>query len=141
MDSHIEAQYRSSLRWLAVTRAAATLAIVVACFGVFGLAALAAHRRRKELSIRRVLGARSRQLMFSFYREFALLTLIGAILGMPLAYWVAQRWSAEFVYRAAPSPWPFVIGGAALLCVVLATVTLQAARAASSNIAELIRCE
>ncbi len=141
MDSHIEAQYRSYLRWAAIIRAAATLAIVVACFGVFGLTALAAHRRRKELIIRRILGAKSRQLILSFYREFALLALIGAALGMPLAYWFAQRWSAEFVYRAAPSFWPYVIGGAALLGVVLATVTVQAARAASSNVAEIIHCE
>ncbi len=141
MDEHIDAQYRSYERWESIMNKAASLAIVVACFGVFGLTALAIARRRKELGIRKVLGAKSSQLVALLNRDFVLLVAIGNLIAWPLAYYASGQWMANFAYRQSFSLWPFIIGVTALLAIVIATASVQAIRASLTNPTEVLKTE
>ncbi len=141
MDEHIDAQYRTYERWEAIMNRASSLAVIVACFGVFGLTTLAITRRRKELGIRKVLGARSSQLVALLNREFVMLVAIGSLVAWPLAYYAAAKWMANFAYRESFSLWPFVAGVVLLLSIVVITVSFQAMRAATLNPTDAIRCE
>ena len=141
MDAHIAAQYRSYLRWAEIIKDAAILAVVIAGFGVFGLTALALARRRKEIGIRKILGAKAGQLVAMFYREFAALVIIGNLIALPLAYWSVNSWLAGFVYRTSLSPIPFVVGIVLLFGIVILTVSAQALRASTANVAEVVRYE
>ena len=141
MDQHIAAQYRSYEKWENIMKSAASLAVVVACFGVFGLTALAIARRRKELGIRKVLGARSSQLVALLNREFMILVVLGNLIAWPVAYYSVNRWLADFAYRESVSPWPFIFGISLLLGIVIITVSIQALRAAMLNPTDAIRCE
>lgn len=141
MDAHIESQYRAYTRWADIVRDSTLVAVAIAAFGVFGLTALAISRRRKELGIRRILGARTIQLVSMFYREFAVLVVAGNLIAIPIAYWSVQHWLSGFVYRAAISPLPFFMGLALLLGIVIITVSLQAFKASSTNVSEVIRYE
>lgn len=141
MDEHIDAQYRSYERWESIMNKAASLAVIVACFGVFGLTALAIARRRKELGIRKVLGAKSSQLVALLNRDFVLLVAIGNLIAWPMAYYASGQWLANFAYRQAFSLWPFIIGIAALLAIVIATASVQAIRASLTNPTEVLRTE
>ena len=141
MDQHIAAQYRSYEKWENIMRSAASLAVVVACFGVFGLTALAIARRRKELGIRKVLGAKSSQLVALLNREFMILVVLGNLIAWPVAYYSVNRWLADFAYRESVSPWPFIFGISLLLGIVIITVSIQALRAAMLNPTDAIRCE
>lgn len=141
MDQHIEAQYRGFEKWSGIMRSAALLAVAVACFGVFGLTAQAIARRRKELGIRKVLGAHSAQLVALLNREFIVLAAVGNVVSWPLAYYSVNNWLADFAYRESISPWPFVAGIGLLLTIVIVTVSVQALRAATLNPTDAIRCE
>ena len=141
MDEHIAAQYRSYQRWATIMQQAALLAVVVACFGVFGLTALAITRRRKELGIRKVLGARSGQLVTLLNREFVVLAVVGNLIAWPIAYYGVNRWLQGFAYRTPLSLWPFALGIVLLLGIVIVTVSVQTVRASFSNPVEAIRCE
>ncbi len=141
MNEHIEAQYRAYRRWETIMNHAALLAVTVACFGVFGLTALAIARRRKELGIRKVLGAKSSQLVSLLNREFVLLAVVGNLIAWPLAYYAANQWMADFAYRIDFPIWPFIAGIVMLTGIVVATASVQAVRASLANPTDVIRTE
>ncbi len=141
MDEHIEAQYRRFDRWAGIVRSAAALAVIVACFGVFGLTALAVARRRKEIGVRKVLGAKSFQLVTLLNRDFLILVAAANLIAWPLAYFAVGHWLAGFAYRVGFSVWPFALGLTLLLTIVLATASVQSLRAALTNPTEVLRTE
>lgn len=141
MDDHIDAQYRFEHRWWKVVGYASGMAVLVACFGAFGLTSLAVARRRKEIGIRKVLGASGSQIVGLLNREFVWLVVAGNLLAWPAAYYVAQRWLDTFAYRITLSVWPFLLGAAVTLIVVILTVSVQAVRAVLTNPVESLRYE
>ena len=111
----------------------AGLAVVIACLGLFGLATYTAQRRTKEIGIRKALGATVPQIALLLNREFAALVGIGFVVAAPLAYLGMRRWLADFAYRIELGPWVFLGAGALAFIVALATVGVQAIRAARLN--------
>jgi putative ABC transport system permease protein len=111
----------------------AGLAVVIACLGLFGLATYTAQRRTKEIGIRKALGATVPQIALLLNREFAALVGIGFVVAAPLAYLGMRRWLADFAYRIDLGPWVFLGAGALAFIVALATVGVQAVRAARLN--------
>ena len=141
LDAEFDALYRAEERWLAIVRAAAAVAIGVACLGAFGLTALAVARRRKEIGVRKVVGATTRQVVAVFTGEFAKLVVPGCLVAVPLTYLALDRWLQEFAYRVEPGIIHFATAGAVVTALVLAVVTSKAMRAGLANPTDLLRHE
>lgn len=109
-----------------VVGALSAIGVLVACLGLFGLVSFMAERRRKEIGIRKTLGAFESGVVGMLSREFALLVVLTNILGWPVAYYVGTRWLESSAYRAEISLWDFVAAGAAVMAIAMATIGLQA---------------
>ena len=119
----------------------ASLAIIIGCLGLFGLAAFSAQQRTKEVGIRKVLGASAGSVVLMLSREFLSLVAIATLLAWPLAYVVMDRWLAGFAYRVPLGPALFLTGGLTALGIALMTVGYQAMKAAWANPVEALRYE
>jgi putative ABC transport system permease protein len=119
----------------------AGLAILVACLGLFGLAAYAAEARRKEIGVRKVLGASVASVVTLLSKEFVRLVAIAVVVGAPVAYFGVSRWLEAFPSRVELGPGPFLLAGALAVLIALITVSGQALRAATSDPVKSIRME
>ena len=141
LDADLDAQYRAEARAARLVTAFAAVAVVLACLGLVGLATYAAARRRKEISIRKVLGASAAQIVALLGRQFAALVLGALVLGAPVALYGVTRWLEGFAYHAPLSPVPFAWAGGLVLAVALLSVGVQTLRAARTDPARTLRAE
>lgn len=118
-----------------------TLAIIIACLGLFALSAYMAEQRRKEIGIRKVLGATVGQLTGLLSRDFLRLVLISIFIASPLAYWGMHKWLEDYGYRTRIGGWIFVAAAGMVMVIALATISVQAVRAALANPAGSLRSE
>lgn len=118
-----------------------TLAIIIACLGLFALSAYMAEQRRKEIGIRKVLGATVGQITGLLSRDFLGLVLISIFIASPLAYWGMHKWLEDYVYRTRIGAWVFVAAAGMVVVIALATISVQAVRAALANPAGSLRSE
>jgi len=118
-----------------------TLAIIIACLGLFALSAFMAEQRRKEIGIRKVLGATVGQLMGLLSRDFLRLVLISIFIASPLAYWGMHKWLQDYVYRVDIGAWIFIAAAGMVVVIALATISVQAVRAALANPAGSLRSD
>ena len=88
------------------------IAIIIAAFGLFGLAAFTAERRTKEIGIRKVLGASVQQITGLLSKEFILLVMIAIVIASPIAWWAMQAWLQDFAYRIDLTVWIFYLRAA-----------------------------
>lgn len=119
----------------------ASLAILISCLGLFGLASFMAERRSKEISIRRVLGATIFSLWKLLSRDFVILVVIACLIAIPIAYFVLSSWLENYAYHSPISGWVFVVAGLGALVITLLTVSFQAIKAAMANPVESLRNE
>ncbi len=116
-------------------------AILIACLGLFGLAAYAAERRTKEIGVRKVLGASTPGLMALLSKDFLMLVGIAFVIAAPLAYYAMNRWLQDFAYRIDIGVGVFALAGVLAVLIALATVSYQALRAALADPVEALRSE
>jgi putative ABC transport system permease protein len=144
MDERFAAFFQDTLRLGQIMLVFTGLAILVACLGLFALAAFLAEQRRQEIGIRKVLGASSAQILRLLSGEFVKLTAIALLIALPLTFWLLQDWISAYAYRIdlwRTAPW-LALGAALLaLLIAVATVSGQAIRAARVNPAEVLRDE
>ncbi|HVU94767.1 MAG TPA: ABC transporter permease [Puia sp.] len=119
----------------------ASLAILISCLGLFGLAAYTAEQRTKELGIRKVLGASVPGLTGLLSREFLQLVGLSCLIAFPLAAWTMNGWLASYAYRTPIHWWVFAAAGLGALGIALLTVSFQAVRAALANPVKTLRSE
>ena len=117
------------------------LAIIISCLGLFGLASFSAEQRRKEIGIRKVLGASLSSLWFNLSREFVLLVLIAFPIGAFFSWYLVNKWISDFTYRTSLSWWVFVATMVISLIICVATVSWQAIKAALTNPVRNLRSE
>lgn len=141
MDEDYENTFRSERRMGVVLNLFAILAVVIACLGLFGLAAFSAEQRLKELGIRKVMGAKVQQLAVLFSREFMKLVLVAVVIACPVAWYLADIWLSNFAFRTTIDIWVFVLASVSALSIAGATVSYQAIAAASANPVETLRNE
>ncbi len=117
------------------------LAIFISCLGLFGLASFVAEQRRKEIGVRKVLGASVYDLWRLLSKEFALLIIISALIAIPLSWYYSAKWLTKFDYRTSITVWIFLISGLAALMITLLTVSFQTIKAALANPVKSLRSE
>jgi len=119
----------------------ASLAIIISCLGLFGLAAYTAERRTKEIGIRKLLGASASGLAAMLAKEFMQLVALACLIAFPLAWFLMNGWLSNYAYRIAIHWWVFGITGMVALLIALLTVSVQAIRSALSNPVQCLRSE
>lgn len=119
----------------------AILAVVIGCLGLFGLAAFTAERRTKEIGIRKVLGARTRDILQLLVWQFSKPVLIANLIAWPVAWWFMRNWLNGFDTRIALGPMPFVLAGGLALLVAIITIASHAWRVAQQNPVKALRYE
>ncbi|HEV2747410.1 MAG TPA: ABC transporter permease [Allosphingosinicella sp.] len=119
----------------------ALLAVIVACLGLFGLAAFTAERRTKEIGIRKVLGARSRDIVKLLAWQFSKPVMIANLIAWPVAWWVMRDWLNSFDARIDLEPTPFLLAGLMALAIAIGTIAGHAMKVARSNPINALRYE
>jgi putative ABC transport system permease protein len=117
------------------------LAILVCCLGLFGLAALSAQRRTKEIGVRKVLGASVGQIVMMFSTEFIALVAFASFIAWPLAYYMLNDWLANFSFRIGLDVSVFVLSSLLAIVIALITVSYQAWKAAQTNPIDALKYE
>ena len=141
LDEHFNDLYKSDAQMSTVVSIVAGLAILIACLGLFGLSAITAEQRIKEISIRKVLGANHLNILFLFSKKFTLLLGTAFVLTSPLTYWVLNEWLQNFAYRIDVSWTAFVLAAIISLFITLLTLTYHAMKTANSNPVEALQYE
>ena len=119
----------------------AILAVVIACLGLFGLAAFTAERRTKEIGIRKVFGATVRHIVQLLAWQFSKPVIIANLIAWPVAWWVMRDWLNSFDERIALTPTPFVLAGLLALVIAIGTITGHAVKVARANPIHALRYE
>ncbi|HYG47943.1 MAG TPA: ABC transporter permease [Allosphingosinicella sp.] len=119
----------------------ALLSVVVGCLGLFGLAAFTAERRTKEIGIRKVLGARSRDIVRLLVWQFSKPVIIANLIAWPVAWWVMRGWLNGFDARIPLGPTPFLLAAMLALVIAIGTIAGHAFRVARSNPIHALRYE
>jgi len=117
------------------------LAILIACLGLFGLAAFTTQQRTKEIGIRKILGASVSGIVCLLSKDFLKLVLIANLIAWPIASYAMNPWLQSFAYRINPNISPFILSGLIALFIALLTVSYQAIKAARANPVEALRYE
>ena len=141
LDERFEQMYVSEARAGTLFTIFAGLAILIACLGLFGLAAFTAQSRTKEIGVRKVLGASVPGLVALLSKDSLKLVGIAFVVAVPLAYVAMTRWLEDFAYRVAIEPGVFVLTGALVLLIALATVSYQSIKAALADPVKSLRYE
>jgi len=141
LDSHFELLYRSDQQMSAVVTIMASLAILISCMGLFGLAAITTEKKTKEIGIRKVLGATETQITVLLSKNFTWLIIISFVAVSPITYWLLSGWLESFAYRVDIGVMIFVVAGASIIIITLLTISFQSIRAAMMNPVNSLRSE
>lgn len=141
VDEELNKFYKSEQRWSAIIGWAGGISIFLACLGLFGLAALAAINRTKEIGIRKVLGATVGNVVNLLSKDFLKLIGIALLIATPVAWYFMHKWLQDFAYRIGISWMVFFITGLCVVAIALITISFQAIKAAFANPVKSLRSE
>jgi len=141
LDDTFDAMYRSEIRLGKIFNAFALVAIFVACLGLFGLASYSTEQRKKEIGIRKVLGAKIKDIIGLLGKETTLLIITSQIIALPLAYVMMSSWLSNYADRIVISAWLFVASSITILFIAWATISYQSVKAAVMNPVNSLRSE
>jgi putative ABC transport system permease protein len=141
LDDAISKMYEADNRWQKTIQASSFFAIFIACMGLFGLSAINAINRTKEIGIRKVLGASVKDIAATLSSGFVTIITIAIIVATPLTYWIMSRWLEDFAYRIHINWWMFAAAGAIAFTIALVTTSFQTIRAAVVNPVDSLRTE
>jgi ABC-type antimicrobial peptide transport system permease subunit len=141
LDKNIERLYAQERKTALMGFIFCVLAIFVACLGLFGLAAFTAEQRKKEIGVRKVLGASVLGIAQMLSKDFLKLVLVAVIIAFPIAFWLMTNWLQDFAYRVTIGWTVFAIAGILAIFIALFTVSFQAISAAVANPVKSLRTE
>lgn len=141
LDENLNKFYAADERRGRLVAYAGVLAIALACLGLFGLSALAAANRVKEIGVRKVLGAGVASLTGLLASDFLRLVLLAVVIASPIAYYLMRKWLDDFAYHIPLSAWMFVLAGALAILIAMMTVSYQGIKAALANPANSLKNE
>jgi len=141
LDEDYQRQYETEVHVATLAKYFSGLAIVISCLGLFGLAAFTAERRRKEIGIRKVVGASVSRIALMLSTEFLRLVAIAILIAFPLSWWAMNQWLQGFAYRIDVGTDVFLLAAISVLLITLLTIGFQAIRAALANPVKSLRSE
>lgn len=141
VDDQFNEMFKSEMLTGKLAWVFAVLAIFISCLGLFGLATYMAEQRRKEIGIRKVLGATVPAIMGLLSKDFLKLVGIAVLVAFPVAWWAMHNWLQQYDYRIRIGGWVFVIAAALAALVALLTISFQSVRAAIANPVKSLRTE
>lgn len=141
LDEHFNDQYKADQRFGQVFGLFTSLAILVACLGLFGLASFTTLQRTKEIGIRKVLGASVTNILSLLYKEFALLLLIAFCIAAPIAWFTTSDWLQNYAFRINMHWTFFALPFITIIAIALITVSFQSIKAAVTNPVKSLRTE
>lgn len=141
LSESYQAIYRNDSKTAQLVSIFSGLAVILACFGTFGLASFSALRRQKEVSVRKVLGASRLSIVNLLAKEFLWLVAISLLFAFPLCYWLVEDWLASFNERISQHGLIYVAAAVVVAAITWLTVASIAYRAASQRPADVLRCE
>jgi putative ABC transport system permease protein len=141
LDDRLNKQYMAEERTGIIFASFASLAILIACFGLFAMAMLTFNQRLKEISIRKVLGASVSGLIFLLLNDFTKLILIAILIATPVAWWMMDRWLDNFIYQVGIHPMVFVISSLILLVISWITLSYFTLKTSRINPTETLKIE
>lgn len=140
-DEEFENIYRTDHKASVLVLIFSLLTILISCLGLYGLAAFTAEHRRKEIGIRKVLGASIAGIVGLLSKDFLKLVFIAILIASPVAWWAMNKWLEEFAYRINIGWWMFAAAGAIALVIAFFSIGFRSASAASSNPVKALRTE
>ncbi|QDK77916.1 FtsX-like permease family protein [Spirosoma sp. KCTC 42546] len=141
LDENFSQQYKAEQKQGEVLLTFTLLAVLIACLGLFGLAAFAAEQRTKEIGVRKVLGASVMSIVTMLSKDFLKLVLISIVIASPLAWYAMNQWLQGFAYKADITWWIFAVSGLIAIVIALLTVSFQSVKAALTNPVKSLRSE
>jgi putative ABC transport system permease protein len=141
LDDRLNKQYMAEERTGIIFASFASLAILIACFGLFAMAMLTFNQRLKEISIRKVLGASVSGLIFLLLNDFTKLIIIAILIATPVAWWMMDRWLDNFIYQVGIHPMVFVISSLILLTISWITLSYFTLKTSRINPTETLKSE
>jgi putative ABC transport system permease protein len=141
LDEDFQKNYATEDRRAAMVGFFTTIAIVISCLGLFGLAAFSAEQRTKEIGIRKVLGASVSSIVGLLSKDFIKLVVIALFMAAPIGWYFMNKWLQDFAYRIDIGWWVFIVAGAFAILIAFATISLHAVKAALTNPTRNLRTE
>ncbi|MEM8524131.1 MAG: ABC transporter permease [Bacteroidota bacterium] len=141
LDDDFQSLYAAESRVAVLSRFFAGIAILISCLGLFGLAAFTANRKKKEIGVRKVLGASVSNIILLITKDFTRLVLVAILIGVPIAYHLTSNWLNNFSYHINLNIGFFLVAAAIVVIIAWLTVGSQAIRAALLNPKEVINEE
>jgi putative ABC transport system permease protein len=141
LDKNFEAKHATEKRIGLIFLLFTSLAIFIACLGLFGLATFTAEQRTKEIGIRKVLGATVTEITIMINQDFMRLVGIANLFAWPIAWWLMNSWLEEFAFRISFPWWVFIVAGTLTLVIAFLSISFQAVRAARGNPVKSLRDE
>jgi putative ABC transport system permease protein len=141
LDQQVQKQYETEIILSRIINSFTIIAIFISCLGLFGLAAFSAEQRRKEIGIRKVLGANASGIVQLLSKDFLKLVFIAILISTPIAWWVMNKWLQAFAYKIDLGWWMFATAGIIAIAIALVTVSFQAIKAAVANPVKSLRTE
>lgn len=141
LDEFFDRQYRTEQRFGTLFLNFAILAIFISCLGLLGLASYSTLQRRREIGIRKIVGASVSGIVNLLSIEFLKLVLIAFVIASPLAWFLMNKWLQDFAYRINISWWVFAVAGITAIFIALFTISFQTIKAAITNPVKSLRTE
>ena len=140
-DEELGLEYDNERKLTAIVGLFALLAVVIALMGVFGLVLFETQHRRREIAVRRVMGASRGEILAMFNRRYVMLVAVCFVLAVPVSIWAVRQWLAGFAYAVPLYWWVFALALAGVLAVTALTVTVRSWHAVNENPAESVKSE
>lgn len=141
LDTVFDQTYKSENKTARLFSLFAGLAILISCMGLLGLVAHVSNVRKKEIGVRKVLGASVSGIIQLLGKEFIVLIIIAWVIAFPLAWWAMSKWLQNFAYRITMDGWVFIAAGLAAFAIALLSISFQAIKAAVANPVKSLRTE
>ncbi|MFY0591090.1 FtsX-like permease family protein [Roseivirga sp.] len=141
IDSDFERMYVAEQRVSTLAKSFSIVAVIISCLGLLGLTVFTAEKRSKEIGIRKALGSGTWRIIKLLSADFTKMVMLAMIIGLPVSYFAAQRWTADFSYSIELKWWYFGLAGLTTLIIAWLTVSFQTVKAANTNPVDTLRAE
>ncbi len=141
LDDNFNKQYQRDLKFQTLFAVFSSLAIFIACLGLFGLATYTTEVRTKEIGIRKVLGADVKSIVTLLSKDFVVLVALAILIATPVAQYTMNQWLQSFAYRIEIPMWTFILAGLSAMIIALVTISFQTIKAAVTNPVDSLRSE